>query len=99
MDPVGPHGHNVPFPWSNEPHSRRPLRPYLWSKFVITAKKAHFQGQTTPGAVHGLFDDLEFRPYFEQKFLWTSVKTLSMEPVDPHGQNVPFSRSKEPRRR
>ncbi|KAG5612765.1 hypothetical protein H5410_024046 [Solanum commersonii] len=48
----------------------------------------HFQGQTSPGA--------EFRPHFCQKFLWTSVKTLAMELVGPHGRNNPFSRSNKP---
>ncbi|KAH0774583.1 hypothetical protein KY290_011720 [Solanum tuberosum] len=35
--------------------------------------------------VHGFFGDPEFRPHFCQKYTWTSVKALSMEPVGPHG--------------
>ena len=31
-----------------------------------------------------------------QNFLCTSVKTLSLQPVGPHGQSDPFSRSNEP---
>ncbi|KAG5593551.1 hypothetical protein H5410_044065 [Solanum commersonii] len=34
---------------------------------------------------------LEFRPHFHQIFLWRSAKTLAMEPVVPHNQNIPFS--------
>ena len=30
-------------------------------------------------------------------FLWTSVKTLSMHPVGPHGPSNPFWRSNDPR--
>ncbi|KAG5588772.1 hypothetical protein H5410_049206 [Solanum commersonii] len=63
------------------------------------AKTSHFYGQTIPGAVHGLFGDPKFRPHFCQKFSWTSVKTLAMEPVGPHGKNVPFSWSNDPRSR
>ncbi|KAG5613727.1 hypothetical protein H5410_013551 [Solanum commersonii] len=37
--------------------------------------------------------DPEFRRHFCQKFTWTSVKTLEMEPVGHHSQNIPFSRS------
>ncbi|KAH0664622.1 hypothetical protein KY285_025828 [Solanum tuberosum] len=66
----------------------RPLRLYLWIQLALTAKMTHFQGQTSPSA--------EFRPYFCQNFTWTSVENLSMEPVVPHGQNRPFSRSNEP---
>ena len=29
---------------------RRPLRPYIWSQLALTAKPAHFQGQTIPRA-------------------------------------------------
>ncbi|RAN86301.1 hypothetical protein B5P41_30080, partial [Bacillus sp. SRB_28] len=69
---------------------------------ALTAKTSHFKGQMCPRAgkppfcrfscaiVHGLFGDLEFRHNFCQNFSWTSVKTLAMEPVSPHGQNVPF---------
>ncbi|KAG5569111.1 hypothetical protein H5410_058877 [Solanum commersonii] len=31
--------------------------------------------------VHGIFGDPEFQPHFCQKFSWTSVKTLVMEPM------------------
>ena len=46
--------------------------------------------------VHGLFDDLEFRYNLCQNFSWKTVNTLAMEPVSPHGQNVPFWRSNVP---
>ena len=38
-----------------------------------------------------------FRRQKSQIFLWTSVKTLDMNPVGSHGQSDPFSRSKKPR--
>ncbi|KAG5607802.1 hypothetical protein H5410_029294 [Solanum commersonii] len=71
----------------------------------LTANTSHFQGQTFPGSakhpisqfsfaiVHELFGDLEFRAYFCQNISWTSVKNLAIEPVGPHGQHIPFSRS------
>ncbi|KAG5611833.1 hypothetical protein H5410_023114 [Solanum commersonii] len=43
------------------------------------------------------FGDPEFRPHFFKTFTWTFVKTLTMKPVSPQGQNGPFSRSNEPR--
>ncbi|KAG5593549.1 hypothetical protein H5410_044063 [Solanum commersonii] len=49
--------------------------------------------------VHGFFGDLEFRPHFCQNFTWTSIKTLPMEPVGPHGQNDLFLRSNDLRSR
>ncbi|KAG5578673.1 hypothetical protein H5410_049300, partial [Solanum commersonii] len=74
----------------------RPLRPYLWCQFALTAKTTHFVGQMIPGAVNGIFGDPEFRPHFCQIFTSTTVRTLPMEPIGPHSQNGPFSRSKDP---
>ncbi|KAG5604943.1 hypothetical protein H5410_026435 [Solanum commersonii] len=77
----------------------------------LGAKPAYFQGQTIPGAgiapfyrfscaiVHRFFGYPKFRCKKCQKFLWTFVKTLAMEPVDHDGQTVPFLRSNEPRSR
>ncbi|KAG5593562.1 hypothetical protein H5410_044076 [Solanum commersonii] len=67
-----------------------PLRPYLSSQLSLMAKTAYLQGQTNPGS--------EFRPHFCQNFTWTSVKTLAIEPIGPHGKNGQFSRSYEPQR-
>ncbi|KAG5569180.1 hypothetical protein H5410_058946 [Solanum commersonii] len=49
------------------------------------------------GIIHGFFGDPYFRCHFFQKFSWTSVKTLTMEPVGPDGQIDTFSRSNDPR--
>ncbi|KAG5613726.1 hypothetical protein H5410_013550, partial [Solanum commersonii] len=147
MEPAGPHSQNSPFPRSNGPRSR----PYLWNQLALTAKTAHFQGQTNPVAGHSLRPylwsqlalmdktlhfqgqsipeadltygaswptqpkhpiykvkrspaDLSYgaswpsrpqRPIFNVKRTseQTSVKTLPMELVGPHGQSGPFSRS------
>jgi len=82
--------------------------PYRWIQLALTAKMAHFQGQTSPKEGKPLilpifvcyrpqiFCDPEFRPHCRKNYTRTSIKTLSMEPVDPHGQNGPFSRSNEP---
>ncbi|KAG5569108.1 hypothetical protein H5410_058874 [Solanum commersonii] len=75
----------------------RLLRRYLWSQLALMAKTAHFQGQMNSEQFTIFFGDPEFRPYFCKTFTWTSVKTLSMELVGPHGQNGPFSRSNKPR--
>ncbi|KAG5604947.1 hypothetical protein H5410_026439 [Solanum commersonii] len=62
----------------------------------LTAKPAHFQGQTNPRSKHT-------SPFFQiscaivHGFL-TSVTTLAMEPVGPKDQISPFSRSNEPRK-
>ncbi|KAG5568916.1 hypothetical protein H5410_064079 [Solanum commersonii] len=74
----------------------RPLKPYLWSQLSLTAKRPILKVKRIPGVVHGFFRDPEFRPHNFQNFTWTSVKTLPMEPVVPHGQNGPFSRSNYP---
>ncbi|KAG5568910.1 hypothetical protein H5410_064073 [Solanum commersonii] len=70
----------------------RPLRPYLWSQLALKAKTAHFQ-------VHGIFGYPDFRPNFFQNLTWTSVKTLSIEPIGSHGQNGSFSRLNDPQSR
>ncbi|KAG5608039.1 hypothetical protein H5410_019320 [Solanum commersonii] len=45
----------------------------------------------------GFISDLESHCHFRQKFTWTYVKTLAMEPVGHHGHNGPFSKSNKPR--
>ncbi|KAG5576382.1 hypothetical protein H5410_056516 [Solanum commersonii] len=49
------------------------------------------------GFVHGSFGDQNFRCHFCQKNLWTSVKTLAMEPIGFDQKTNPFSRSNKPR--
>ncbi|KAG5613684.1 hypothetical protein H5410_013508, partial [Solanum commersonii] len=72
----------------------RPLRPLLWRQLALTAKMSHFQGQMSSGAAHDLFGDMEFRAHFFRNFSWMFVRTLAMEPVVPHGQNVPIFKIK-----
>ncbi|KAG5574358.1 hypothetical protein H5410_054492 [Solanum commersonii] len=72
------------------------------SQLAITTRTAHFKNQTTPekvnplfcqfscSIVHRFFSNPKFRPKICQNFSWTSIKTLAMEQVDPHGQNGPF---------
>ncbi|KAG5578677.1 hypothetical protein H5410_049304 [Solanum commersonii] len=99
MEPVGPHGQNDPFSMSKDPRSRRPLRSYLWSQLALTAKTANFQVQMIPEVVHEIFGDPELRPHFFKNIILTFIKTFSMVPICPHGQNDPFSRSNDPRSR
>ncbi|KAG5627726.1 hypothetical protein H5410_012944 [Solanum commersonii] len=56
-----------------------------------------FSRSNDPRAVHGFFGDPEFRRDFYQKNSWTSISTLSMEPIGFDGQTDPFSKSNEPR--
>ncbi|KAG5591704.1 hypothetical protein H5410_042218 [Solanum commersonii] len=72
---------------------------HLLSQFVPTSKPSYFQGQMSPRAGQlpilpifvcyslWIFGDPEFRCDFYQNFSCTSVKTLTMEPVGPDGQN------------
>lgn len=69
------------------------LRSNLWRRFDTTAKMSHFQGQTTRASI--FFGHPEFRVHFCQKFRQTSVKSLSMESIGHHDQNIPFLRSNE----
>ncbi|KAG5578704.1 hypothetical protein H5410_049331, partial [Solanum commersonii] len=86
MDPNGHHRQNISFSMSNEPRnlsyrarwSPRPKRP------IFNVKLASEQSV-------GFIGHPEFQRHFHQKFTWTSVKTLVMEPVGHHSQNVPFS--------
>ena len=84
-------------------------RPCLCIRLVLTACTTHFEGQTSPKAsippISTIFVCYS-KPFFGwsgfrrkkcQIFLWTSVKTLSMHPVGPHGPSDPFWRSNEPR--
>uniref|UniRef100_M1AVU6 Uncharacterized protein n=1 Tax=Solanum tuberosum TaxID=4113 RepID=M1AVU6_SOLTU len=101
MEQVVTHGQNGPFSRPNDPKSR------ISTSFLVKIfmdirsslsygascpsrlKRPYFQGQTSTGA--------EIRLHFSQNFSWTSVKTLVMEPIVPHSQNGPFSRSSYPR--
>ncbi|KAG5569105.1 hypothetical protein H5410_058871 [Solanum commersonii] len=96
MEPFDPHDQTGPFSGSNEPRSRRPLRPYLWSQLALMDKTAHFQGQTISEAVNGIFGDPDFQSNFCQNITCKSVKTLFIEPVGTYGQNGPFSWSNDP---
>ncbi|KAG5574363.1 hypothetical protein H5410_054497 [Solanum commersonii] len=101
MEPVGPHDQNGPFSRSNKPQSiwpSRPKRPIFKVKQALEPVNPSFC-QFSCAIVHGFFADLEFEPHFCQNFSWTSVKTLVIMPVGPHGQNGPLSRSNEPRSR
>ncbi|KAG5591682.1 hypothetical protein H5410_042196 [Solanum commersonii] len=57
------------------------------SQLVPIGKPTHFQGQTSPGA--------EFRHDLCQKILWTSVKTLAIDPVGFDGKTDLFLMSNE----
>ncbi|KAG5600586.1 hypothetical protein H5410_031956 [Solanum commersonii] len=46
-EPVGHDSQNGPFSRTNKPQ-RHPLRPYIWSQLVTTAKTTHFHSQTSP---------------------------------------------------
>ncbi|KAG5576291.1 hypothetical protein H5410_056425 [Solanum commersonii] len=56
---------------------------WLCSQLVPTGKLDHFQGETSPKAVHGYFGDPDFRHHFCQKFLWMSIKTFAMSWLVP----------------
>ncbi|KAG5608029.1 hypothetical protein H5410_019310 [Solanum commersonii] len=86
----------------------RPLRPYLWSQLALTSKTSHFHGQTSPGAGKPPFCQFSCAIVIGHlvirnsnlifaKFFMDVCKTLTMETVGPHGQNIPFSRSNMPR--
>ena len=87
----------------------RPSRPCIWIRFSLTASPTYFEGQTSPESGIPLISTIFMcysKPFFGwsglrrpkfQKFLWTSVNTLAMQPVGHHGQSDPFSRSNEPR--
>ncbi|KAG5608042.1 hypothetical protein H5410_019323 [Solanum commersonii] len=57
---------------------------------------AHFQGKRAWEQSTGFIGDPKFRRHFHQKFTWSSVKTLVMNPVGHHGQNGLFSKSNNP---
>ncbi|KAG5613949.1 hypothetical protein H5410_013773 [Solanum commersonii] len=100
MEPIGPHGQTVPFSrltnprvdlsygvsWSPLPNRpfQRPNEPSAGKPSILPIFVCY-----SPW----IFGDSEFRRYLCEKILWTSVKTLAMEPVGPHGQTRPFSRS------
>ncbi|KAG5582358.1 hypothetical protein H5410_052985 [Solanum commersonii] len=80
---------------------RRSLRPVLWSQFALTAKTAHFHGQTIPGVdlrYELVGPDSKNVPFSSSNDprCRTSIKTLNMEPVCSNGQNDPYSRSNKP---
>ncbi|KAG5593521.1 hypothetical protein H5410_044035 [Solanum commersonii] len=96
MEPIIPYGQNIPFSRSNDPRSSYGASGPSWPKRPILKVKRAPEQENPPFCrfsctiVHGLFGDLEFRAYLCRNFLWTSIKTLDMEPVSPHGQNIPF---------
>ena len=86
---------------------RRPWIPCLFFRMALTVRMIHFKGQTRPEASIPLISTIFVcysKPFFGwsgfrcqncQIFLWTSVKTLSMHPIGPHGSSDPFWRSNE----
>ncbi|KAG5607808.1 hypothetical protein H5410_029300 [Solanum commersonii] len=100
MEVIGHNSQNGLFTRSNEPQSRK--TPHFanfhlrygasWSprpKRPIYKFKRSLEQSTR------FYGDLEFQCNFCQKFTWTSVKTLVMEPIGHHGQNVPITRSND----
>ncbi|KAG5593613.1 hypothetical protein H5410_034845 [Solanum commersonii] len=102
-EPNGHFGQNGPFTRSNDPRSS-------WSprlkRHIYKVKRA--QEQTLN--MEPIGSPQPKRPIYKvkqspeqnsdvicQKFKWTSIKTLAMEPVGHHSQNVPFTRSNDPR--
>ncbi|KAG5568913.1 hypothetical protein H5410_064076 [Solanum commersonii] len=83
MEPVGHQGQNGPFSRSKRSPKQVNL-PFCQYSCAI---------------VHGIFGYPDFRPHFCQNLTWTSVKTLSIEPIGTHGQNNLFSRLNDPRSR
>ena len=87
----------------------RPSKPFLCIQLGLMDLPIHFEGQKSPEASIPLISMIfmcSSKPFFGcsglrrqkcQIFLWTSIKTLSMQPVGHHGQSDPFSRSNEPR--
>ncbi|KAG5576457.1 hypothetical protein H5410_056591 [Solanum commersonii] len=67
----------------------RSSRPLLWSRLVSIGKLVQFKVKQTLESISDVI--------FANFFLWTSVKTLTMEPVGPDWKTSPFSRSNDPR--
>ncbi|KAG5608026.1 hypothetical protein H5410_019307 [Solanum commersonii] len=110
MDSVSPQSLNIPFQGQTSPKPDKfPILPiFIWPSRpkcpILKVKQTPKQVNQSfcrfsCAIVHGHFGDLEFRPHFFKKNSWTSVRTLAMQPIDPYGQNVPFSRSNKPRSR
>ena len=88
---------------------KRPSSPCLCIRLALTVLPTNFEGQTSPEASIPLISTIFVcysKPFFGwsgfhcqkcQIFVWTSVKTLSMQSVGPHGPYDPFWRSNEPR--
>ena len=87
----------------------RPSRHCLCIWLAITACPTYLEGQTSTETSIPLISMIficysthffrwsGLRRQKCQIFLWTSVKTLSMHPVGPHGRSDRFWRSNEPR--
>ena len=98
------------FGWTGFRHQKsqffcgRPSRPCICIRLTLTVYLTHFEGQTSPEASILLilmifvcfFGWSGLRHQKCQIFLWTSVKTISMLPVGPHGSSDPFWRSNKP---
>ena len=87
----------------------RPSRHCLSIRLAITACSTHLEDQTSPEASIPLISMIFVcysKPFFGgsgfrcqkcQIFLWTSVKTLSIHLVGPHGHSDPFLMRNKPR--
>ncbi|KAG5608027.1 hypothetical protein H5410_019308 [Solanum commersonii] len=100
IEPFGPYIQNIPF--SRSKRAPEQVNP-PFGRFLCAIIHRLFGDSVNPpfgrflcAIIHGLFGDLEFRPHFCKKNSYASVKTLAMDPVGPHDQNVPFSRSNGP---
>jgi len=84
-----------------------PWRPSICRRLSLTSNLTHFQGQKSPEAriPHILIIFVCYRKLFFgwsgfrgqkcRNYLWTSIKTLAMQPVVPYSKSDSFSRSNE----
>ncbi|KAG5568922.1 hypothetical protein H5410_064085, partial [Solanum commersonii] len=82
----------------------------IFASWTLRPKQPIFKVKRTPEHVnplffqfsctigHEFFGDPEFQSHNFQNFICTSVNPLSIEPIGPHVQNGPFSRSNNFRR-
>ncbi|KAG5569185.1 hypothetical protein H5410_058951 [Solanum commersonii] len=102
MKPVGPNGKNNPFSRSNELRSGYEVGWSLSENRPIFKLKRSSERVNPPfcqfscAQVHGCFGDPDFRRHFRINFLWTSIKTLAMEPIGHDGKADPISWSNNP---
>ncbi|KAG5578697.1 hypothetical protein H5410_049324 [Solanum commersonii] len=76
------------FHYQTSPRASKPPILLIYNQLVAHPKQPIYKLKRALEKSTTFYGDPKFRCYLYQKHTWTIVKTLAMNPVGPHGQNI-----------